>query len=290
MRKVLFLTRNQHLMDDFAGRLQGDDVASAVACWEDLDFLIDGDRTSIRIRQTGEDIKEFDTVICISAPNHNSMDSFAAFACYSAVGSYCRKNQIKMIDDNFCSHSGKLFEMWRCWEKDIAVPKTAYGDLDFLKQQLGAFGGVAVLKSVYGSKGKDNYLVHSAEEIEQSLEGKSCADFILQNFIENDGDYRIITFDYEPKLAIYRSSGGKDHRNNTSLGGHADIVEMTPELAEIAHKTAEAMDIKFAGVDIITDKNTGEHYILEINRTPQFVTGAFIDEKYQVLRDYLSNI
>lgn len=290
MKKVLFLTRNQHLMDDFSNRLRDDDIATSVTCWENLDLLIDGDDTSIRIRETNEDLSTFNAIICISAPNHNSTDSFSAFACYSALGCYCRKKQIKMIDDTFCSHSGKLFGMWRCWEKDIPVPKTAYGDLDFLKRQLAAFGNIAVLKSVYGSKGKDNYLVHSAEEIEQALEGKSYADFILQNFIENDGDYRIVTFDYEPKLAIYRSSGGKDHRNNTSLGGHADIVEMTPELREMARTASEAMDIKFAGVDIITDKNTGQHYILEINRTPQFVTGAFTDEKYQVLRNYLLDI
>ena len=105
----------------------------------------------------------------------------------------------------------------------------------------------------------------------------------MQNFIPNDGDYRIVAFDYEPKLGIYRSSGGTDHRNNTSLGGSASIVEISPELAK-------ATDIKFAGVDIITDKNTGENFVLEINRTPQFASGPFTDEKYKILRDYLLDI
>ena len=73
MKKVLFLTRNQHLMDDFSNRLRDDDIATSVTCWENLDLLIDGDNTSIRIRETNEDLSTFNAIICICNRHCNSL-------------------------------------------------------------------------------------------------------------------------------------------------------------------------------------------------------------------------
>lgn len=278
------MTETAHLLDDFSNRLAQDGVECSTANYSNLDLLIDGDNSFIRVRETGADLADFDVIICISTPEHDLID------IYSSIGCYCRKKGVKMIDDTFTNTSGKLYEMWRLWEADIPVPKTAWGGVDFLADIVEQFGGVGVLKIKHGSKGKDNYLVHSGVEISKSLADRSSYDFILQNFIPNDGDYRIIAFDYEPKLAVHRVSSSDDHRNNTSLGGRADVVKLTDELAKIAHETAVATDIKFAGVDVITDKNTGKNYVLEINRTPQFASGSFLDEKFEVLRKYILDV
>jgi glutathione synthase/RimK-type ligase-like ATP-grasp enzyme len=283
--KALFFTCNKQLLDDFLPRLVHDGITATIANYDGVDLLIDGENTSIRIRETNEDLTSFDAVVCISTPKHELID------IYSSIGCYCRKNHIKMIDDTFTNTSGKLYEMWRFYENGIPVPKTAYGSIDFLKEQLEKFGGIGILKATRSKKGGGVFLVKSEDEIDAILNtDESRFDYILQNFIENDGDYRVITIDFEPKLAILRSSGGKDYRNNTSLGGNAKIVDLDEELSNIAAKAAKATDIKFAGVDIIEDKNTGERFVLEINRTPQFTTGTFTDEKYNVLKDYLLNI
>lgn len=283
--KVLLFTCSKQLLDDFLPRLAHDGITATIANYDGVDLLIDGENTSIRIRETNEDLTSFDAVICISTPKHELID------IYSSIGCYCRKNHIKMIDDTFTNTSGKLYEMWRFYENDIPVPKTAYGSIDFLKEQLEKFGGIGILKATRSKKGGGVFLVKSEDEIDAILNtDDSRFDYILQNFIENDGDYRVITIDFEPKLAILRSSGGKDYRNNTSLGGSARIIELDEELSNIATNAAKATDIKFAGVDIIEDKNTGERFVLEINRTPQFATGTFTDEKYSVLKDYLLNI
>ncbi len=284
MKKVLFFTEKLDLLEDFKGRLLSDNIEATVMSHKDIDLFVDGENTSIKIHNTGEDLTNFSAIVCLLTPEHRLIDIF------SSIGCYARKKSIKMIDDTFTNTSGKLYEMWRLWENDIPVPKTAYGSIDFLIKKLEEFGGTAVLKSTHSAKGKDNYLVRSAEEIKEILRDRDTSNYILQNFIPNDGDYRIITMNFEPKFGIYRSSGGKDHRNNTSLGGHADIIEITPKLAEIARVTSAAMDIKFAGVDIITDKETGKNYVLEVNRTPQFASGSFIDKKYKALRDFLQSI
>ena len=285
MKKVLFFTGKPSLVDNFKELLKKEDILVSTSDYKDINLLIDGENTSIRIRETNEDLTDFDAVVCITTPKHELID------IYSSIGCYCRKNHIKMIDDTFTNTSGKLYEMWRFYENDIPVPKTAYGSIDFLKEQLEKFGGIGILKATRSKKGGGVFLVKSDDEIDAILNtDESRFGYILQNFIENDGDYRVITIGFEPKLAILRSSGGKDYRNNTSLGGSAKIVELDPELIDIATNAAKATDIKFAGVDIIEDKNTGERFVLEINRTPQFTTGTFTDEKYNVLKDYLLNI
>lgn len=278
--KALFFARDLEKVADFQNRLQAEGIESDAANYTNLSFLIKNGDASIKLK-TGQDLADYDIIIALSTPEH------ALIHIYSAIACYCRKKQVKFIDDTYTNTSGKLYEMWRCWENDLPVPNTAYGDTNFLQDALQLFGGTAVLKATHGAKGRDNYLVHSADELSSILSDKNPYDFILQNFIPNDGDYRVVTIDYEPQLAIYRSASGNDHRNNTSLGATATIHEITPELADIASRAAEANGIRLAGVDIITDKNTGANYVLEINRCPQLVTGSFLDEKYTVLRDYL---
>ena len=263
MPKVLFFANNQHLLDDLRHRLANEQIESTAASYTDLEFTLDGDDSSIKLRSTGEDLSNFDVIINISTPAHKLIHIYSSLACY------CRKKGIKIIDDNFTNTSGKLYEMWRLWEKGVPVPKTAFGDISHLSRKLIDFGGVGVLKVTHGAKGKENYLVHSTDEIAQILSDKSPYDYILQNFIPNTGDYRVVAFDYEPKLAIHRSASGTDHRNNTSLGAQANVVEITTELAQIARAAAEALDI---------------------NRTPQFASGSFLNEKYASLRDYLRSL
>ena len=284
MSKVLFFINNPANLDDFRHRLAAENIETTVADYTDLELILDTDKSSIKLASTGADLADFDLIMNISTPAHNLMHIFSSIACY------CRKKSIKMIDNSFTNTSGKLFEMWRLWEKDLSVPKTAYGNLNHLSRCLIEFGGTGILKITHGAKGRENYLVHSTEELAAILAGKNPYDYILQNFIPNNGDYRIVTFDFKPKLGIYRQASGTDHRNNTSLGAQASIVEPDSEVASLAANAAEALDIRFAGVDIITDKNTGANYVLEINRTPQFTTGSFLDEKYATLLSYLRSL
>ena len=64
------------------------------------------------------------------------------------------------------------------------------------------------------------------------------------------------------------------------------LDEVDQEILELSRASAKAVNKRFAGVDVITHRDTGKNYILEVNHTPQVVTGAFVDEKYKALRDY----
>jgi len=45
-----------------------------------------------------------------------------------------------------------------------------------------------------------------------------------------------------------------------------------------------------SGVDVIVDKNTNKHYFLEVNSQPQLMSGAFVEEKAQLVADYFDSL
>lgn len=286
MERILILGREKGRFIEFAEKLQKEGFQANVTSSQDLGFWLDGERSSVVNLANGTDLKEYRKILVLSTPEHAKNHILSAAACY------CHKNHIEMYDDSFTNLGGKLYAMWRFWEEGITIPKTAFGSVEFLKQKLPEVGGVGVLKSINGSKGRDNYLVRTGDEIQQIVEQNPEVSFILQNFIPNDGDYRIVVVDYQPKLAIYRSANGKDFRNNTSLGGEASLVplaEVDARVIDLAVTAARALNIRLAGADILQNKETGEYSVLEVNRTPQLISGSFTDEKFEVLKELLQS-
>lgn len=284
MKRVLLFGQNTSELEMLAAKLHRSGIESDIAAFENLCFLLDEDDAQITLSNTGRDLREYDKILMITTPEHSKNHALNALACY------CRKHKIELYDDSFSNFSGKLYEMWRFWEVELPVPKTAFGPKEFLMKALRRFGGQGVLKATHTSRGKDNFLVHSEEELGQILDQNPDGSFILQNFIPNNGDYRIVTLDFVPKLAIYRSANGKDHRNNTSLGGEATLValdQMDSQILDMVAKAAWAFNVKIAGVDILQDSKTHQFFILEVNRTPQLLTGTFINDKVDVLEKFI---
>ena len=284
MKKVLILTAGADKNQSYSNlaRTASDGNTKVEVCsYQDLAFYLDGDKTAVTRFSTGEDIREFSKLLVLSTPDHAYNYIFSALSCY------CRKYGVTMMDDTFTNISGKLYELWRFWENDIPVAKTIFGPKDFMIDKFQTLGGPGILKSVHGTKGKDSYLINSKADLEEALAETGGEHFVLQNFVPNDGDWRIILINFEPKLAIYRSSHGKDFRNNTSLGGDATLIpleKVDARAIELSVAAAKSLNIKIAGADIIADKNTGEYTVLEVNRTPQLISGAFVDAKADVLK------
>lgn len=277
MKKVAILGNSTERFTELAATLADEAVVSLIKI-DDLALAIDGEQAQICDYASGQDLAEFDQILVLSTtPKHARNYILSALACYA------RRHQLTMYDDSFSNLDGKLYAMWRFWEKGVRVPKTAFGPVEFLGQKLAEWGGVGVFKAVNGTKGRDNYLVKTAAEIAKIKEQSPEIDFILQEFIPNDGDLRVLTIDYQPQLTIKRY-GGEDHRNNTSLGGTAELVELPPEAGELAVAAARALEIRLAGADVIQHQETGEYYVIEVNRTPQLATGAFQAEKADLLK------
>jgi len=110
---------------------------------------------------------------------------------------------------------------------------------------------------------------------------------ILQEFIENDKDIRIIVVGDEVLGGIYRIAKKGIKKNGISLGGEARAFNPDDELKETALKASKTIGCDISGIDIIERKN--EHYVLEVNSSPGF-TGfqrATNINVYEKIADYI---
>ena len=150
-----------------------------------------------------------------------------------------------------------------------------------------------IIKAADGYGGKNNHLVKNYEELVGVLDENKHIQFVIQQFIANDCDYRCLVFGGEIALVLKRTrSTDKDtHLNNTSAGGLGELVplESIPKNAQEA--VLEASKVlnrsEFAGVDLMLEKGTNKPYILEVNQTPQIEIGAEVDSKMAALLAYM---
>ena len=284
-RKILLLvhkpqTRPGHLnwfaLRDLV-RGQMPDVTVEMSALSELTLCLDGSKTRIYDQDQGYDIADFDLVVFRTISGQTDIAI--------AVAAYCRKKGITYID-TYMPHVGntKLSCAFIRWEHDLPVPATAYGPAVSLEAiaQDGTLGWPLVVKADHGRKGQDNYLAHTITQLQAILADNEDKHFVMQTFIPNAGDYRVLVFNDQARVAILRTAGEGTHLNNTSQGGAAtllDISTVDPAILALAVQAAQLDKLAVAGVDIITQEETGEPYILEVNRAPQLATGANVDIK-----------
>lgn len=275
MKKILFITRPGFDILEFMQVFLEMGFQCKVWNFEEVALLIEDGRMSAQNNVSGEDLTDFDQVLILSG-RFDRQPMLSALACVA------HKAGVQIMDGCFTNHSGKLYEMFCYTENDLPVPDTAFGSADFLQKCLNRWGGCGVLKATHAKKGESNFLVKSEADLARLLNENPNEDFILQRFIENDGDYRVLLVGGQVAMVIHRASDGDDHRNNTSVGGTATrlpLESMSEGDLDIAKKAAAAIGTDFAGVDLIKDKNTGKTSILEVNSNPQVASGSFIKEK-----------
>lgn len=192
----------------------------------------------------------------------------------------------------------KLGEMVLMANKSIPMPDSFFVRNKYLQsmvkhQKLPAgFAFPLIVKSVVGSMGADNWLVNSYDELDAIVSKDRDDMLVVQTFIPNDFDYRVLVFGGTVRAVIKRSrlDQSATHLNNTSAGGLGEMVSLDafPEhLKSIAIDAAKATRRSdLAGVDIIIDSTNGDPYVLEVNKSPQIETGSNIDVKTKIFVDY----
>lgn len=95
---------------------------------------------------------------------------------------------------------------------------------------------------------------------------------MIQKFIPNDGDYRILIFDNEIISSVKRvtKDAKKDFRNNMSRGGRGFAEDIPKIASKIALDSFKLLKKDIAGVDLIQDSKNKKWYIMEVNSAPQY--------------------
>jgi len=150
-----------------------------------------------------------------------------------------------------------------------------------------------IKKPNLGARGEGVVLIKNLEMVDK-LNDKDITKSIFQNFIENDGDYRVLVLGGRPLGVMRRIAREGGFLNNISKGGIAKNVEdgdLKERLLKIAAQIAALFELGFCGVDIIFDKKNGRCYFLELNTVPQwqgFQTATNINVANEIIKHCLS--
>jgi ribosomal protein S6--L-glutamate ligase len=159
-------------------------------------------------------------------------------------------------------------------KNNIPVPASiVVRKLEYLDESIKAIGGYPViLKTPLGTWGKGVALVESRRSLHSSLDilwSSSGANlFLIQEYIaEADGsDYRAFVLGDKVIGAVKRTAPKGDFRSNLHLGGAGVPVKLTDEEQRLAVRSAQALGLQMAGVDILRSKKGP--LIMEVNSNP----------------------
>jgi glutathione synthase/RimK-type ligase-like ATP-grasp enzyme len=256
--------------------------------YDELAVLIKNNQVKIFSISDDQDVLDFDLVFLrgtVHAPLRHAITDYLNFHGKIAVNSESLTYQ----------RMTKLEQNVHLALNQLPVPDSLYlANLANVRMALEAISGFSfplVAKSINGRNGNDNEIVKSVEEIQQL----PFNDLILQPFIPNDFDYRVITAGEKVLLAYkrIRGVGEENYKNNISRGGRREMIELDHQLAEMAVKAANVSGREFSGLDILVDKDTGKSVILEVNYnfgTPDFDDSAIEQKFYHQIDDYFSSL
>lgn len=136
-----------------------------------------------------------------------------------------------------------------------------------------------IVKILDGSKGIGVSIVESERSlisVVQSLLANNDNGVIIQEFLKNDGDYRVHVVNGKVVAVMKREpnkdDSDKEFRANISLGGTAkgmnDLDNIDPELLKLAIAAHNCTGAIWSGVDIMKESTTGKYYVIEVNASP----------------------
>jgi ribosomal protein S6--L-glutamate ligase len=137
----------------------------------------------------------------------------------------------------------------------IPIPKTyltltrnaMMGVLDKIKYPV-------VIKLLYGSLGKGVMFAESRQSAVPLLDTMETMNkpFLVEEYIKNPGeDIRALVIGNSVVAAMRRKAGRGEIRANIGVGGKGKKINLSPEIKDLAVKTAKALGLGITGVDII---------------------------------------
>lgn len=159
---------------------------------------------------------------------------------------------------------------------DVAVPETRLlsspVDPAEVSESFEDVGGPAVIKPNSATRGRGVTKVDDAESAEGVADYFSVLhessvvfdrSFLLQEFVPEAEDYRVMVVDGDYVGAVKRDGDGWKH--NVHRGARAIGVDPPSEVVDTAVEAARALDVDFCGVDVLDGART---LVNEVNSRP----------------------
>ena len=300
MKKILILCRHDERpdydqKDTFAAALSSVTTKNTYGFGEleRLVFWYDG--RELRVLLDGQDIREFDALFLIGWFKSKILEDIAL-----SVATYMshHKKPVKNSEILFTRSRSKLSQYVVAALNGINLTPFLFSkDPTVMDAAISTYWSgeyPMIMKGLQASRGNDNYLVEGRRSASSTIalsDDEAGPFFVVQGYVPNDGDYRIIVMGDEVVYVIHRKSQNASHLNNTSKGGAAQQIsvdELPLSVRQECIKIAHLLRREITGVDMIQHAQTGEFYLLEINNMPQMATGSFVAEKMSRLDSYLA--
>jgi ribosomal protein S6--L-glutamate ligase len=152
----------------------------------------------------------------------------------------------------------------------LNVPETVVcEDSESALEAFARLGGDVVVKPLFGSEGRGIVRVSDPELALRTMRTLERIQAILyvQRYVDHEGfDVRALVLDDRVLGGIRRRCNG-DFRANVSQNGLAEPYRLTAQEEESALRAAAATGARFAGVDLLYDRQ-GMCYVIEVNAVP----------------------
>lgn len=265
--------------------------------YESLVFDYDGETLKVLLSDGVTDVSQFDTIFMMAWFKTKILEDIAL-----SVATYAKFKGVTIANTEvaFTRSSTKLSQYIVATLNGIKTTPFLFSvDSKKLEESIASrwSGGYPlIMKGVQASRGNDNYLVRSEEQVKDIFSNHVTETgpwLVVQTFIPNDGDFRIIVMGDEVKSVIHRSAVDGGHLNNTSKGGtavYSDASVLPDDVIAQSILLSKLLRREITGVDMIQHRDTGEFYLLEINNMPQLATGSYVNQKMTELDKYLGSL
>lgn len=300
MKKILLLgskfsgeKNDISLMQNALAQHLGKEIVLNKIYFEDLLLQISKPKQRVIDTASGLDIKDADLVIAVNWYQNGTRRIYRDVAF--AISLYLRHHNVEFWNSEMALQRSvsKLSAMMQLGLNGIDVPATTFAlSSEVLCAQETTFP--LVVKDVAASRGRNNYLVQDLPALKKIVANTKTNKYMIQEFIANDHDLRVICFAGKPAMIIKRTGrNAATHLNNISQGAEAEVVELNSlpkELLEKCEFVCTLMGRELAGVDILpaTD-GSGRFVFLEVNAIPQLTSGALVQDKLQLLAQSIIN-
>ncbi len=141
---------------------------------------------------------------------------------------------------------------------NIPTLKTAFSNKDFLNVPPMPF----VIKGASGHGGSEVFMAENTEQLKNALNSIGERDLLFQEIAVDKGiDKRVYVLGGEVLAAVKRQAKS-GFKSNFSLGGSAELADVSSKEAEIINKLCNSLKPDFVGIDFIY--SNGEPYLNEV--------------------------
>lgn len=266
-------------------KLQEKGALADVASFADVELFIE--QNNVEAVVAGKELSKYSTVFFRRVGDYRNLAHIIALLA--------KKMGIKFLDRLYdaTNEPSKLKQTVVLAVNGVSVPKSYYAfeySAEKIHRAIDFLGLPIVAKASKGRKGKGVYLAKTFNELQDILADMQDTEVLLQKFIPNDFDYRILVL--EDQIACVEKrirTNENDFRNNIALGAREEFVaqeSVENKVLELAVEAAQKANIQVAGVDIVVDSQQ-QAYVFEVNRAPAFTHDESVSSEINHLADFL---